>query len=217
MVTATPVSWRLVLILMGGTFALLFGSVALVYEVALPMYLRKIAETRQTAYQQAVTDEQAKAAPLPPPTIPTAGPPPKTLPPVLVDPYGSEDNWIAAMIANRMAELAALSKRTSVPAGGFKIKADVQLDPTKVHLEINGLGSSSVTADLQPDFAWDAKGYTPLVASLLGNAPQAEMLSEPALDEVTTLLNLTGPILAREDVAVSNLLAKHPASPDAHE
>ncbi|HEY8942956.1 MAG TPA: hypothetical protein VIM73_01790, partial [Polyangiaceae bacterium] len=128
-----------------------------------------------------------------------------------------EDNWVAAMIANRLAEIAALTKKTEVPSGGFKIKADVQLDPTKVHLEVNGLGASPVSADLQPEFAWDAKGYAPLVATLLGAAPQPETLSDPVPDEVTTLLSPTAPILSREDVTVSNLLAKHPASPDVHE
>ncbi len=214
---AASISWRSVFLLMGGTFALLVGSVALVYEVALPMYLRKISEAHTIAYQQAANDAQAKAAPLPPPAIPQAGPPPKTLPAVLVDSYGLEDNWIAAMIANRLAELASLSKQVSVPADGFKIKADVQLDPTKVHLEISGLGASPVTTDLQPDFAWDAKGYAPLVRSLLGTVPPAETPSDAAPDEVTNLLSPTSPILAREDVTVSHLLGKHLAWPEIHE
>jgi hypothetical protein len=217
--SAIPGGWRLLLFLTAGVFALLIGSAALVYEVALPMYIRQITVVRAATYQQAVNDARAQAAPLPAPTVPKPIPE-KTLPPVLEDPnnYGTENNWIAAMIARRLAELTALTRQGGPPPAGLKVHADVQVDPNKVHLEITGLGGPPITADLQPDFAWDPQGYAPLVGLLFGGkAPSAEVPADQPPDEVTTLLSLTNPILAREDVTVSNLLLKHPMWPAVHE
>ena len=144
---------------------------------------------------------------------------PNGLPPVIVDSqgYGTENNWLACVIAKRMAGLAWLALHPGQPLPDLKVRAQVDADKATVHVEITGFAAAPVVADLKPQFAWDPAGYAPLARQLLGNATPPPAPANPLPDELTDLLELTGPNLARDDVAVSGLLASYPSWAAAHE
>ncbi len=130
--------------------------------------------------------------------------------------YSTENNWLASIVARRIVDFARLANG---PAGAslpeITVKAEVDTAASRIHLEIGGFSSAPVTADLQPEFIWDAHGYAPLAAKLLKSPAASSAVTPP--DELTILQNLTGPTLAHEDVALSTLLKKQPASAATHD
>jgi hypothetical protein len=140
-------------------------------------------------------------------------------PPILADPnnYGTENNWLACVIARRLVDFALLIRHEdALKSAAITVTANVDAAQRKVHLEIRIPSQPTVTIDLQPDFAWDGHGYAPLATVLLGHAP-GENPGKPLPDLLGDLQNLTGLQLAAKDVELSRLLQKHPAWAAAHE
>jgi len=123
------------------------------------------------------------------------------------------------MIAKRIASMAYLAlnpTQTSIP--DIHVSAKVDADQRQVHLEITGFSTNPVATNVQPDFAWDPESYAQVASKLLGNATiDSAKPDDPLPDELTTLFKPTAANLAAEDVALSALLQKHPAWPEAHE
>jgi len=194
-------------ILIGGVLVtlLLAGGYA-GYQMAVSTYIAKLDKYKDQMRKE-VEEEQARIRPAP---VPAIEPSRVTLPAILVDPdnFKTENNWLASNIGLRIAELAYLElhpAETHQP--DIKVHAQVKVEEHSVHLKITGFSSDPVAIDLKPDFAWDPQGYAALATKLLGNTPpDSGTISEPLPDELTTLLQLTGPNLAHEDVTLSALL-----------
>ncbi len=156
-----------------------------------------------------------------PPKINLPPRPRTNLPAVIVDAqnYGTENNWLAHHIALRITTLCYLALHpdaATVP--DFKITAQVDAPAHTVHLDIANFSPTPITANLKPEYAWDAAGYAPLASQLLGaNPPAPAGEIPPTPDLVSELLNLTGPRLAQADLRFSAQLAKTPAWSAGHE
>ena len=190
------------------------------YQWVQSIYIADISRAKNAARQEMEAEMARAQATQPPTPSPARVLERVTFPAVLVDPqnFKTENNWLACLIARRMAGLAYLAQNPDKTPPQIEVQAQVKAEEHQVHLEIKGFASDPVVIDLKPEFAWDPQGYAPLATKLLGDtkpdlAPQGETLP----DELTTLLNLTGPTLAQEDMTLSALLQKHPAWPAVHE
>jgi len=200
-----------------GAVALLLVGVYAVYSLAMSFYESKLNDLKIAARQQIEAEQKQIQPQVQQPVAPTQ----LTLPAVLVDSDNvqTENNWLAYLIGKRIAGFAYLAlhpNETTFP--DIRIQAKVKAVEHQVHLEISGFSKDSVAVDLHPDFAWDPSRYAPLASQLLGNPPpDPGKPADPLPDELTMLLQLTGPNLAREDVILSGLLQKYPAWSAIHE
>ncbi len=124
----------------------------------------------------------------------------------------------AAMIAE-MA-FAATNPGMTLPAMKVMAKVDVtDREKPKVDVEIDGVGAGgTTTSELTPAFAWEANGYAPLAAQLLGGKSGSIPAPDATPNDVLgLLLDLTGKNLATEDVLISGNLQRHPDSWQDHE
>jgi hypothetical protein len=131
--------------------------------------------------------------------------------------YKTENNWIAAKNAEEIAGFAWLIVHPDQPLPPLKVTATVDTIKQHVHLELKGWSDQTVTADLDPAFAWDSRAYAAFAHQLLGDRKTSEPTEPAASDFLTDLLTPTGEILARKDLEISKALSQNPASASLHE
>jgi tetratricopeptide (TPR) repeat protein len=154
--------------------------------------------------------------------------PPANLPPILQDSSsidGTEDNWLARLIVQDIAGQVITGLHLRQSLTDLPIHVDVNDDDAisgdiHVHLmqwiDDPQLPAQKLNQPLRLNFAWDDLGYSVLAEYLIGTHPIPPQTSDPDSGKLLgDLLDLNGPLLAREDVRLSALLQKNPLDPGA--
>ncbi len=152
--------------------------------------------------------------------------PPANLPPILQDSPSldvTEDNWLARLIVQDMTAQVITGLHLQQSLDSLRVHVDVNDDDPqfgKIQVSLMQwtdnpeLLTQKLNQPLRIDFAWDGLGYSVLAEYLLGSHALPPQTPDPDSTKLLDdLLNLTGPLLAREDVRLSALLQDHPLDP----